>query len=384
MSNISQLVNSQDSLGSVATHIGSCLWWTLPKTSVDRQILENTAEYCGVPDRYLPEPIKFIGAVRRALSEVKTPLDKEKVLLREIKDDKNELLLSITFERVSVSKKTAEHQQLGLVSADKLNETLTVILDPTYSTYGSENQLVKLVDNYLQNAYTDCKLHNTNDIRSVITRFTSECAISLRSSGGIYFVPLTHQSMLDAIAKFVTEVSPGATMYIKPEYVMQDSDLSALRAVTQSELASELVKLEDQFTSLQSEIDSIVSAGNQPTRKKQNKLLDQLSEYNSMRDRISTFSSTLNFTSDNLTSKLNRLHHDMEIKLNKLKIKIKSDLRANNFVDADTEVTTPIHTVSTQKSKDQISAAKLPRPKISKSALQAISSIDAMLADLDI
>lgn len=389
MSNARNLISSQNSLGNVATHIGSCLWWQLPKTSVERQKLEDTATNCGVPDRYLPEPIKFIGAFKRAIATVKTPLEKDNLLLRKLGDDNYELVYAIVAEKVSFSGKQVDHKQIGTVSARKNGEYLVIQPDTSYvSSTCPEYQLVEQVKLLTRSAHTDALLHNTNDIRSVITAFTTECGISLRDSGGIYFIPLIHQPTLDSLVKFVQTVSPSATMYVKPEYIMRDSDLEALRKVTQSELANEIASLEDSFNTLQSDLDTMISANERPGVKKQKQLTNQLSDYNAMRDRIKTFSGTLNFAGDQLTYKLNSIHKSMESKLDKLRIRVKSELRAS-FEDSndDTAYTVSSHLntvpddlqpVTTQTSTSNGKATT------HSTAVEAIASINKLLADLDI
>lgn len=324
MNTTKNLIQQTSSMAPIARQIGNTLWWDLSKCSVSRVDLERYAKSHGLPTKYLPEQIKFIGAFKRAISDVKTSLDKShNILLRKVNNDSSDLSYAIVCEEVQNGAKKTKHTQIGLVIAHKDREKIE------YQDSGIDSSSVDTVKYSLNSAYQDALYYNTNDIRSIITRFTGECGMSLRNSGGVYFVPQKYSDLLNAVSNFTQDCSPSAVLYIKPEYIINDSDLKAYQMVSQSELASEIVKLETQYQELQGELESLLRNPAELGAKKQKQLVNQLVEYKGMKERIEVFSDTLNISSNDLMYRLKNIHESMQSKLGQLGVTISSNLRAN-------------------------------------------------------
>jgi hypothetical protein len=286
-------------------------------------VLEQTSGKFRIPDKYLPEQISFISAFKRGISDIKATLDKEGILVRLVSSDSNTRTLAIVRETVDSKANKADHDQIGLITADKTAESITCT--PSYGLSNEELTIVQSVEEKVKNAYDESINHNTDDIRRVITNFSKECSVSLRDSGGIYFVPLVHAELLVAIADFVKAVSPGSVIYIKPEYIIRESDLEALQTASKNELTGELNQLENTYLALSREIQTMLDDNETPGTKKKKQLSNQLNIYLDMKKRIETFSGTLEFVPDEFVTRIRVMYEALSILLKKLKIKISSD-----------------------------------------------------------
>lgn len=306
-----------------AKQIGSCLWWSLAQCSVSRKTLEDLAKKNNIPEKYLPEQISFISAFKRGVTDIKASLDKEGILIRLINDDQDARRLAIVKETLDKTKETASHSQIGVIYANKKDKS--ILVEASHGRSPEELQAVEMVDERIRLAYENSINHNTDDIRRVMISFCKECTVSLRDSGGIYFVPLVHEAMLESMAEFIKAVSPDSVIYIKPEYVVRDSDLQALRQASKNELGSEVAQLEQTYLNLLQEFQDLLDDNSHLSIKKKRQLGKKLEVYRELRKRIETFSTTLEFAPNEFVDRLRVMYQSLSEKLAKLKVKISND-----------------------------------------------------------
>ena len=114
-------------------------------------------------------------------------------------------------------------------------------------------------------------------------------------------------------------------IYIKPEYIIRESDLEALQTASKNELTGEINQLENTYLALSREIQTMLDDNETPGTKKKKQLSNQLNIYLDMKKRIETFSGTLEFVPDEFVTRIRVMYEALSILLKKLKIKISSD-----------------------------------------------------------
>lgn len=365
-----------------AKEIGSCLWWTLAQCSVPRNQLEDAAKRCGIPDNYLPEKISFISAFKRGISDVKLKLEKTGILIRPVSNDAKETFMAIIKETIDSHNRVAGHNQIGLAIANK--EVEKIEIRPTNFIASADHAALFGVEDLIRDAYLSAVDHNTDDVRRVITSFCKECAISLRESGGIYFVPLAYSNLLSAIKKFVLEVSPDSVIYIKPEYIINDADLQTLQKVGQSSLTNEVTDLEETYQKLSLEIEEMLNNRERLKGKKKGQITSQLQIYLDMKKRIEVFTNTLSFspqTSNDMVQRLRVMHENLAQNLKKLRVQIKDDFDSDftGFIPQSELVQADADAPSL---RDTTRMSLTPEPESVRSLADIFASINSTLSTL--
>lgn len=305
----------KENTSAYAKKIGSMLWWSIPKVSVTRHTLLADAKANNLPEKYIPSEISVISAFKRSIDQVRQGLDKsDGILIRQLDNKDNLIIRAIVQETIKNQK--AYHQQLGTISLDRKNGTLS------YSQETADDGKFMSAINKIYLAFEECKNYGTNDIRAVITAFCKDCAISLRESGGIYFVPIIHEKTLKQVIGFLADVCPKASLYVKPEYIIDDSDLLALREIGKSEMAKEIAELEQMGRALETELSGLYISDVRGNAKKQNKITDVLQEYADAKSRVDAFSRTLNFKGEELHRRIMQLQAGLKKECDRLQLKV--------------------------------------------------------------
>lgn len=364
----------QEQTSAYAKKIGVMLWWTVPKCSITRADLLRSAQRWNIPDKYVPNEISFTSSFNRGLSSVKITLDNtEKVLLRPIKKNS-----SIEKTRVAVvHEKTAsrknDYEQLGIIELNPRSETVQYICETVDMDLAAK---FGRVQDKVADAIDLSEKYGADDIRAVLTSFCKDAAISLRESGGIYFVSVAHEQTLNKLTKFVQELCTDAVIYCKSEYIVQQSDLIPLQTVGQSELTKEIAALEDAAVSLQSELAGLRSYELQGKKSRQGKFVNVMQDYVDAKNRVETFSQTLDLKSGELLGKLKAMHSDLQKQMDRLSISV------------DRSISSAFEQMLEEIGEPATSSHPLPPPAppqesaISKKAADAISRLSMLLEDL--
>ena len=356
----------QEQTSAYAKKIGVMLWWTVPKCSITRADLLRSAQRWNIPDKYVPNEISYISSFNRAISSVEKTLDnKDSVLLREIKTRKIAII-----KETSCGNKL-NHEQLGIVECDPSSKALKF----TCQCVSENADLVDKVGKEIVDAMEEAKKYGANDIRSVLTSFCRDAAISLRESGGIYFVSVAHEQTLTNLKNFVKELCTDAVIYCKPEYIVAASDLEPLQAVGQSELAKEVAALEDAAVILQAELAGLRSYELQGKKSRQGKFINVMKEYVDAKNRVETFTQTLDLKTGDLLSKLKSLHDDLQKQMNRLSVSVDRSISSafEQMLDEIGEPANPLPPPAPAPPQESI---------VSKKAADAISRLSMLLEDL--
>ena len=310
-------------LDKVATYVGCTLWWRLPKIRIDHHALKNYARRHQVPDEFLPTQTTPISAFKRAVrhllvgdSVIPVPgiNDNQRVKLSKIKV-LNSIRYGVVIETISEGKWLSP-EQLGVIEFKNRRVF--------YEGFGKNDPIVTDVAKMLADTFKDFLCHTTDDIRGIITSFTKRYAISLRSGGGIYFVPDSSQDLLRRIVSLIEEINPKTGFYLDPKYVLTDNDLDAIRSVAIENLEQEITDAISKGKELLQELSDLTE------KRSQNRVIRQLREFVETKDRITEFSQSLNFHNLSDFSGLNEIHLELQDKLQKVGASLSEDLKLSS------------------------------------------------------
>lgn len=364
----------QEQTSAYAKKIGVMLWWTVPKCSITRADLLRSAQRWNIPDKYVPNKISYTSAFNRGISAVSRSLDNsDKVLLRSLKKTSSTDKTKVAVVHETVVGTKAHYAQLGVIELDTVNETIS---HSYHAMTSEEMDRFKKTLERVRESIEEAKKYGADDIRAVLTSFCKDAAISLRESGGIYFVSVAHEQTLNNLSKFVQELCTDAVIYCKSEYIVQQSDLIPLQTVGQSELTKEIAALEDAAVSLQSELAGLRSYELQGKKSRQGKFVNVMQDYVDAKNRVETFSQTLDLKSGELLGKLKAMHSDLQKQMDRLSISV------------DRSISSAFEQMLEEIGEPATSSHPLPPPAppqesaISKKAADAISRLSMLLEDL--
>lgn len=259
--------------------LGSLLWWSLANNRISHPELESMFEQQGLAHDYLPKAVKPAGAFRRAWRHAASGLASG-LMLRRISESADELVVGLVEEHPDATNKDLDYRVLARISFDKAEGRIEA---------DAEHGVVEEM-RWLYRRHLD---HSTDDIRSMLTAFLGDAGISLRESGGVYFVPARFSTTLDALCA-VVEAAGGNTTFRLP--VLDTADgRSTLRDVANRSLDDELRALEQEL------------AGFDPDSVRASTLERRVEAFDALRSRVRMFSGVLQFKADGMLDRIANL-----------------------------------------------------------------------------
>lgn len=258
--------------------LGSLLWWSLSSNRISHPELEAMFEQNGLTRDYLPKAVKPAGAFRRAWRHAASGLASG-LMLRRISESADELVVGLVEEHPDPTNKDLDYRVLSRISFDKAEGRIEA---------DAEHSVVEEVRR-LYRRHLD---HSTDDIRAMLTAFLADAGISLRESGGVYFVPARFSTTLDAVCA-VVEAAGGNTTFRLPVLDTPDGR-STLRDVANRSLDDEIRALEQEL------------AGFDPDSVRVSTLERRVEAFDALRSRVQLFSGVLSFKAEAM---LDRIAH---------------------------------------------------------------------------
>jgi len=202
-----------------SNYLGVMVFWTIPETEVSHTELETKIKEVGLNPKALPKPSPK-KALKRATIEVSGNNS------RKIIDNGEKVVFGLLSERKNTEQEKVEISQTTTARLAKDGWMLRV----------EGNQSEKLQDAYKKHLRV---VATSADIRSFINRTVDSMqGISLRKTGGIYFIPKAEIRKVAALEEVVQWF--GGTLHI-----LHQVDESAEREVTWASLEHEVeVKIE--------------------------------------------------------------------------------------------------------------------------------------------
>ncbi|GGK22471.1 hypothetical protein GCM10010965_14240 [Caldalkalibacillus thermarum] len=195
--------------------IGHLTWWSIREHHVTRDVLSQKLNEAGLDEGWLPNEIRPADAFRRATKEVECrkketsqPGVYKNYLIREVYSDKKMVQRNIVVETVDQKGKRLDYEgQAALLVLDKEADQLKVgVVLPEVEELAQEAS--RLYDIYKSHYPAQAVRVMVADI------LKSMSPTPVRPTGGVYFVPQSHQNELAKLCAFVNSLDKGEAFKI--------------------------------------------------------------------------------------------------------------------------------------------------------------------------
>jgi hypothetical protein len=143
----------------------------------------------------------------------------------------------------------------------------------------------------------------TEDVRAMVLAFVRKSGLSIRHSGGVYFIPPALSTTLDALSEVLRAIGQN-TVWSLPIADLGDAS-ATLGAIARDTLDAEIASVESELAAF--------DASDVETR--DSTLERRLKKFDELRGRTSLMAGALSFRSDALLEKLVALEHEVKRRL---------------------------------------------------------------------
>ncbi len=276
----------KNTLSKGTEHLGDLVWWSLSDARIDRESLTTIWSDAGLPTDLMPEEPNAERAFKTAIKEAQ--VGRPGRLLRLAVDSESEIVFGVVREDRH-SNGTLDYHQEARVTLDRHREQL--------STDAPGHDLVTDVMRRFAILKTT---HVPDDVRrSLVRSLETYAAVTLRPSGGIYWVPAPHAKQLRSLQSAIQRIG--------------QSTVSVLQVHRSAEAEATLAKvargsIEDELAMLASEIEGFVMSP--PERA--STLQRRLEAFETLRDRAKLYRSVLSIQVTDLETQLGRMTATVE------------------------------------------------------------------------
>ena len=220
------------------THVGDVVWWTLADARITRAQLESIWSAAGLSTSFLPDPHTPEKALRAAVRECQ--VGQHDHLVRLGKEDDDELVFAVLLETRDGAGNVQTHQEARI----RLERAAPARLDSDNPTHDLVAAISAAYDRLVST-------HTGDDVRRAVVKTLGSCAaVTLRDSGGVYWVPAPYAETLRQLQSAVAGIGASrldiVPIHATPEAraalgdaarAAIEDDLVALRAEIQGFLA---------------------------------------------------------------------------------------------------------------------------------------------------
>lgn len=186
--------------------IGHLMWYSVGSQLIRRDVLEQKLADAGLDEGWMPNPIQPHGAFRRATSEIQTKRSTaqagvhENYLVREVYSDKDMIQRNVVVETVDQKGKRLDYNsQAAVITLDKKTQNISVV-----SSSPTAEELAREAE---QRFYLYRDHHSSQHIRQMLANILKSLAPTpVRPSGGVYFVPASHEDGLRKLNKLANSL----------------------------------------------------------------------------------------------------------------------------------------------------------------------------------
>lgn len=204
MSNLNNLYAVKG--GQTDNVLGNLVWFSVSDMEILRDDLVKLALNVGLPERYVPSPIRPSDAFRRATSEVSGILRAgeditEVLMVREVLSSEERVVRHLIKESRDKKNIRLNYEQIGVVEYERQWGTVST----TSFTDEAKPALVKA--EALYGKYRDYFVGD--HLRKMIKTVLGECqAVGVRPAGAVYFTPQVYENTVKAMNSLV-KMLPG-------------------------------------------------------------------------------------------------------------------------------------------------------------------------------
>jgi len=214
-----------DNTNNANNILGNLLWFSVSDLEILRDELVKLVQHSGVPEKYIPAPIRPTDAFRRATSEVGGVInsvgDETTVLMvREVLSDEERIVRHVILERRDKKQLRLSYDQIGSIEFDRSTETIIA------SASEDSSRAAAVKSKMLFDRYRD--FYGADHIRRMLKTVLDDCqAVGVRPSGGVYFVPRQYESTAKALSSLIKTL-PGNTVELHLVPLMDAVDQRAM------------------------------------------------------------------------------------------------------------------------------------------------------------
>lgn len=279
--NYSAIRAAQENLRSApnSRELGHLLWWHLNGTRIPHDELVTAAERHGLDSKRVPPELKPVQAFRRAWRHATSKLP-DGLMLRPIAETEDEIVVGLVREKPNQAARDLDYDVVARIAFDKTHAKISA--DAEHGVVGQ-----------IRDLYRHHLAHTTEDIRTMMTSFLSEAGVSLRDSGGVYYVTSAHNAQLEALCRVVEEVGHNRTFRLP--IIDSPATRATLREVAERSLDDEVRELEEEL------------AGFDFDKVRASTLERRLEAFEQLRNRASLFAGVLAFKADGLAQRVSAM-----------------------------------------------------------------------------
>lgn len=236
--------------------LGALVWYTVKNASMPtRTEIQTALVLSGLPDSLTPKSISPSDALRRAIKDLGT-LPEEKtgqeqvvrLLIREVPPaDKEHLAYHLVRETGDASREHLSYEEIGSVELDKRTGSLSV--SPVSGAVLSQHEM-SVLDQVLARYQFDRDHYDSEMVRYIARMaLKSSDPISVRPSGGVYFIGRDHLPRVKQVERFLEQFAQGTKLYSVP--VVDDADMrSMVSDSVEEQVNTEAVRVVTELRSL--------------------------------------------------------------------------------------------------------------------------------------
>lgn len=257
-------------------HVGDMVWWTLADADVERQALVLAWQTAGLDPDLLPEVPTPEKALRAAVRAAQTGLRDQ--LVRLSYEGPDALVFVVKQEAKTLDHDT-DYATLAKITLDRTNGQLTVT--------GQADVTSKIQVEFTRLLAT----HTARDVMTTIVKSLRKwAAVSLRETGGIYWVPTTQKAKLLALQQAVQTIGKSQ-VYLVPVFGSPEASRSIGAAAAGT--------IEADLAALKAEIDGFLEEAPRAST-----LTRRLDAFEDLRARADLYRTILGVTVDDLDARL--------------------------------------------------------------------------------
>ncbi|NUU75767.1 DUF6744 family protein [Paenibacillus xylanilyticus] len=245
--------------------MGYLVWYSIGLKLIDRNVLESHVRVSGIDEDLLPGQIRIPDAFRRSTKAIESKQAaedgkrSERILVREIVNDSERIVRSIVREVI-------DPQQDEKLQYNTNEAVITFERDIRLLHSDIINPDIKPLVDRVQELFVQYQTtHDDSAVRHMcISSIKNMSPVMVKTSGGVYFIPIKHEETLRAFVRFVNLLECSSA-YMIPLIKTKDT-MDLVRTATVSQLNSALTNLRNAYENRESltpsEISSIVNETN--------------------------------------------------------------------------------------------------------------------------
>jgi hypothetical protein len=272
-------------------HLGDLCFWQLAEASVDRATFEARWEAAGLDKALLPEPPTAEKALKVAAREagVGQQTGQQSRLIRLAVENEENVTFAVVLEE--------KHPETGTLT---YTQEAKVALDRAFGNISSDRPSHEVVQNIMTRFGKLRDTHTADDVRRTITRtLASFSAVTLRESGGVYWVPSPFSGLLRKLQACIQQFG-HSEVYLIPVHDSADANKTLGDVATQA--------LQEELDALKSEVQAFVA---QPPERPTT-LARRFDAFDQLRNRAALYRDILKVQVKDLDSTLDELTTSVE------------------------------------------------------------------------